>query len=204
VGAKGDLADHLLSFDASIYYISWKDIQLQLRDPISQNVYYSNGSRSKSQGIELALEARPVQGLKWSGWVAVNEAKLTEPLPAAATAVGAEGDRLPNTSHFSANTSAELTVPVSDSLRAFAAVSLSYVGNREGIFLPTSVRQVYPAYARTDMRAGLKYDSWSVNLFANNVTDRRAILAGGLGSLNPAAFYLIQPRTTGISVSKTF
>ena len=34
--------------------------------------------------------------------------------------------------------------------------------------------------------------------------DRRGILGGGIGSLNPKAFEIIQPRTVGISMSRTF
>ena len=65
-------------------------------------------------------------------------------------------------------------------------------------------RQDYPAYAKTDLRAGVHYDTWTLNLYANNAH----------GSTRPAdgwrwlyaAFRLsdIQPRTVGLWVAKAF
>ena len=63
-------------------------------------------------------------------------------------------------------------------------------------------RQVYPACARTDLRVGARFDSWTLNLFVNNVTDRRGLLQGGLGYTPPFAFQYITPRTAGLSAVK--
>ena len=65
-------------------------------------------------------------------------------------------------------------------------------------------RQDYPAYAQTNLRTGVRSDSWTINVFATNVFDRRGLLAGGLGSLPPYGFAYIQPRTAGLSIVKTF
>jgi len=43
-----------------------------------------------------------------------------------------------------------------------------------------------------NLRAGAKFDAWTVNLFVNNVADKRGILYGGLGAANPAAYFYIQ------------
>src|SRR5258708_36136624 len=63
LGLKGDVANHKLTIDASVYYIDWKDIQLQVTDPVSFQIYFANGSRAKSEGVELSVEARPVDRL---------------------------------------------------------------------------------------------------------------------------------------------
>jgi len=40
-----------------------------------------------------------------------------------------------------------------------------------------------PDYTKVDLHAGAKYDLWAVNLYVNNVTDRRAALyAASVGS----------------------
>jgi iron complex outermembrane receptor protein len=207
IGIKGSALDRLLTFDASVYYIDWKNIQLQLRDPISGSVYFANGSRAKSQGLELSVGARPWTGLSVTAWVALNDAKLTEPLPPNG-AVGFSGDRLPDSSRFSGNISAQQDFAITGSATVFVGGSLSYVGDRFGIFnsSPPAVppRQYLPSYAKTDLRTGMRYDAWTLNLYVNNVTDKRGILSGGLGTLNPIAFNYIQPRTLGLSVVKTF
>src|SRR5262249_1499919 len=43
VGLKGDLLDHQLVVDASVYYINWKDIQLTIKDPTTGVNYLANG-----------------------------------------------------------------------------------------------------------------------------------------------------------------
>jgi outer membrane receptor protein involved in Fe transport len=194
--------DRALSFDASLYYIEWKDIQVVVLE--RGYGYYTNASRAKSQGVELSLESRPVAGLTLAGWVAWNEAELTEAFPASSTAFGISGDRLPFSSRFSASVSLDDEFALGANLMGFAGASVSYVGERVGQFTGTSRRQAFPAYAQTDMRAGVRYDTWTANLFVNNLADRRGVLAGGLGTVNELAFDYIRPRTIGVAVSKVF
>jgi outer membrane receptor protein involved in Fe transport len=209
IGAKGDFLNRTFSIDASLYYISWKDVQLQLTDPVSGNGYFANAGKAKSQGLELSIQAKPLPGLTLSSWVVWNDAELTEPFPANSLAYGVSGDRLPYSSRFSGNLSIEDTFPLTANVVGSIAAEVSYVGDRQGVFQgvgPTAPlpRQTFPAYAKTDLRAGLRYDSWSVNAFVTNVTDRRGVLTGGLGTFNPVGFSYIQPRTVGVFLIKTF
>jgi outer membrane receptor protein involved in Fe transport len=209
IGVKADAFDHLLSFDASAYYIDWKDIQLSLVGPPPLYVgYIANASRAKSQGVELSIASRPLQGLTLNGWFAWNDAKLTEAFPSTSYTYGASGDRLPYSARYSGNLSAEQDFPLANRWTGFIGGSVSYVGDRKGEFNsppPTPPeRQDYPAYVRTDLRAGAKYDSWTVNLYANNVADKRGLLSGGIGDFPSFRFIYIQPRTVGISVIKSF
>ena len=207
LGAKADWLEHTLSLDASVYYIDWKNIQLGLLDPASQQGFNVNASRARSQGIELSVQSRPLPGLQLAAWVAFNDATLREGFPQESLAYGVPGARLPYSSRFSGNLSVDQAFPLTGSVEAFVGGSLSYLSERFGPFpsiaAPTQ-RQVFPAYARTDLRAGLKFGSWKVNLFGTNVTDRRAIISGGIAALNPTALTYIQPRTFGLSVARSF
>lgn len=207
IGAKGSLLDRAITFDASVYYIDWKDIQLQLRESLTS--YVANGSRARSQGIEFAMESRPLRGLTLSGWVSWNDAELTEDLPDGSAAIGLEGDRLPYSSRFSGNLSVDQEFPLAGNWSGFVGGSVSYVGERQGIFSPSYLvppqRQSFGAYAKTDLRAGFTGGDWTISVFLNNVTDRRGVLRGGLDNLLvPTAFNYIQPRTFGLSLSRTF
>jgi hypothetical protein len=68
----------------------------------------------------------------------------------------------------------------------------------------TPERQNYGGFARIDLRAGVRYEDWTINTYVNNLADVRGILNGGIGYLYPFAFVEIQPRTIGASVVKTF
>jgi iron complex outermembrane recepter protein len=211
LGLKGDFLEHRVVVDASAYYIKWKDIQLQLVNPVTGLFYYSNGSEAKSQGLELSTQARPLTGLSISAWIAWNDAKLTEPMPAGSSVFGGVGDRLPYSEPFSGSVSVEQAFPltvVSHDTTGFVGGSVSYVGNRQGTFPSvyafTPGRQDLPAYAKVDLQAGVDYASWRVNLYVNNVTDKRGVLDGGADLVPANAFIYIQPRTIGLSVSKVF
>jgi iron complex outermembrane receptor protein len=203
LGAKGDFLGHALTFDTSLYYIDWKDIQLSFVE--GGFGYTANGSRAKSQGVELSMEVRPLQSLTLAGWFAYNDAKLTEPLPPGSILFGASGDRLPYSSRVSGNISLDQEFLLGNSLYGFVGGSASYVGNVVGIFSSASPkRQNFPAYTKTELRGGVRSDSWTLSLFVNNVTDKRAPIMGGVGTTVPTTFFYIQPRTVGLSISKTF
>jgi iron complex outermembrane receptor protein len=95
--------------------------------------------------------------------------------------------------------------PLADRATGFVGGEESYVGSRESEFTGSAQqsRVTLPAYAQTNLRTGVRYDSWMLNLFVNNITDKRGALAlFVLGSIKN--IILIQPRTVGLSVSKTF
>jgi iron complex outermembrane recepter protein len=211
IGVKSEVLNHTLLLDASVYYIQWHDIQLQLINPINGLFYYANGSEAKSQGLELSAQAKPLTGLSITGWVAWNDARLTEPMPAASSVFGSSGDRLPYSEPFSGNLSLEQRFPLTALVRGamgFVGGDVSYVPNRVGqfasVYLVPPERQDLPCYTKVDLRTGIDYDTWTVNLYVNNVADTRGVLDSGLDLIPTNAFIYIQPRTIGMTVSKTF
>ena len=204
IGAKGTLLDRLLSFDASLYYIDWKEIQLTLIDSNSLS-YGTNGARAKSEGVELSIEATPLKRLTVSAWATYSNAVLTKGLGADSTAYGPAGSRLPYSSRYSGNIALKQVFSISNRVSGFAQGSLAYVGQKIGNFLSTNAsRQVYPGYVRMDINGGLKTDQWTANLYVNNLTDKRGLIGGGVGTAPAFGYYYVQPRTIGFSLSRRF
>jgi outer membrane receptor protein involved in Fe transport len=206
LGMKGDFLGHILSVDTSLYYIEWKDIQLSLQDPQNFQDYVANGSAAKSQGIELSLDARPLPGMTISTWGAWNDAELTQPFPLNTTAYGVAGDRLPLSSRFSSHFAINQEFPLAGEWSGFAGASVSYVGDRLGVFAATSQiqRQDYPGYTKTDLRMGVRRDAWTATIYANNVANTHGVVGGGQGYFPPYAFQYIQPRMVGLNVVRQF
>ncbi len=206
IGLKRDFLDRKLSIDASIYHIDWQNIQLSLVSPEALG-YQANGSAAESRGVELAVDVKPITGMAISAWAVWNDAVLSEDLPPNSTAQGFplafSGDRLANTSRFSAYVSLTQNFPLTMGMIGFISGSVSYVGDRKGVFLSPS-RQDLPAYAKTDLLLGAKSGSWTANLFVNNLSDRRGVLSGGLGQFPPFVFQYVQPRTVGVNISRDF
>jgi len=206
VGVKGNTPNHLFSFDASAYYIDWTDIQLSV--PLANGaVYEINGSRAKSQGIELSGQAQPVDGLTIAAWVSLDDAKLTEPFPPGTSLVGTSGDRLPYVSRFTGSISVDQRFPITRNVTGFAGGVFSYVGDSLEEFPSPGVlaRPRLSPYAKTDLRTGVNFNQWTVNLYANNVANKRAeIWTNATGTTPGTQFVYIQPRTLGITLSKVF
>lgn len=204
VGAKGTLFANTLSYDASLFYIDWKDIQLLIVDGTSGAAYFTNASKARSQGAEFSLEWRARQRLMIGAWAVFADAELTESFPAGSTAYGVPGDRLPFSSRFSGGLTLNSGWSLSNGVAVDFGTTLSYVGDRKADFTATPERQTLPSYTQLDANVEFRLGAWSANLFATNLTDERGLLGGGIGSFPTYAFNYIQPRTFGIDLSRSF
>ncbi len=203
IGVKGSAFDRLLTFDASVYHIDWKDILLgSLVSPRSLN-YKDNGKDAKSEGVDLSFEVRPAAGLTISAWGAWNRAELTQNFPTNSTVRGVTGDRLPFSSRFSGSLSIDQQFPLGANLEGFVGATHSYIGDRKGPFTATA-QQTLPAYTNTDFHVGARWQSWEANLYLNNAFDKRGLLNGGLGGFLPSIYTYTRPRTLGMTVSRKF
>src|SRR5260370_6424377 len=128
----------------------------------------------------------------------------TQGFPSKVTMFGTSGARLPYTSRFSGEVSVDQRFPIGDVTGSLGAVT-SYVGDRFGNFSgsASAPRQAIPKYVQTDLRAGVEYHTWTYNLFANNVFDKRRLLYGPLDTSPPALIY-VPPRTIGLNIAHIF
>jgi outer membrane receptor protein involved in Fe transport len=204
LGLKGDFLDGRLALEGSLYYISWQDIQIEVDSPQAYSYYATNEGAAKSEGVELSADWKPLRGLALSGWVSWDDAVLTQAFPATSAVDGAAGDRLPFSARISAHISVEQKFPISGDLTGGAGLDGSYVGDRIGDFAVTPARQVLPGYAQMNVHGAMDYRSWTGELYINNLMDKRGLLYGGIGSIYPAYFNYVTPRTVGITVGKSF
>ena len=212
LGFKADFLEHKLSLDASLYYIDWSNIQIQLEvtdinSPNFGQVYQGNGGSAKSEGVELSATLKPMTGMTLSGWFAYNDAVLTQDFTAGT--IGLKGDRLPFASRGSWHLSADQRFPLGNNVAGSVGAAVSNVGDRIGLFQSPNPdgsfppRAVFPSYTTVDFHAGVTLASWSVNAYVNNLTDKRGLLGNG-GGVQPNVLFYIRPRTFGLNASKAF
>jgi len=210
LGVKGEFLDHKLSVDASIFYIDWKHIQLGELYSVPSNPdiptqsYTSNANRAKSEGIELAIRAKPLKGLSVSGWIDYDNGALVDGFPPNSTSVGEAGARIPYSTRWSGNLAIQQEAALSSRVNGFVGGMLAYLGDHFGSFQSGPQRQYYPPYAKLDLRAGLHFDAWTMSGYATNVLNRRALLSGALESYPAGYATYIQPRTIGLNLSLDF
>jgi outer membrane receptor protein involved in Fe transport len=205
VGAKGDLLEHRLTFDASVYLIDFKGMANEFYDSATQQSYTANAGDARSKGVELSVTSTPTDGLHLAGWVVFADAKLTS-IPQGVIATGApvaEGDRLPDSYKFAANASLDQDFRITSAWTGFVGATVSYIGDRQGPYATTG-RLTYPPYAKADLRAGVRSDLWTALFYVTNVADRRGMISGDTQAFIPYSRYYIQPRTYGLTVSREF
>ncbi|MBB3859377.1 outer membrane receptor protein involved in Fe transport [Novosphingobium hassiacum] len=208
LGAKGDLAGGLLSYDVSLFHIDWKDIQIvQVLDVFTYN---GNAGKARSRGVELSLSARPADGLTLSAWYSYVDATLREEF-VDANFYALQGDRLPFSSKHSGRFSFDYKTSVGQDADFSLGGAATYVGQRNGEFVPfegaAPLRANYPGYVQFDVNAALNIDNWTLSAFVQNLTNKRGIIGGGFWnqtSYNTNWFNYSQPRTVGLNVEVKF
>lgn len=79
LGLKSEWFDHRLQFNASVYQMDWKNVQLPLFDPVhlGNTTFVVNGPTYRIRGIELQFVARVTQGLTVQGSSSWNSSEQT-------------------------------------------------------------------------------------------------------------------------------
>ncbi|HET9389996.1 MAG TPA: TonB-dependent receptor [Steroidobacteraceae bacterium] len=208
VGLKSAWLDHRLSVDLTAFYISWKDIQLFA--VINQTGVNTNGGTAFSRGVEFTAAARPTEGLTLTLNGAYTNAKLTEDTPAATG--GFRGDPLPYIPDWSVYLSAAYEWHLADGLTPYVGASANYVGKQSADFAERFADGgliSLPTYEEYDVRAGLRRDHWSIEVYGKNLSGAQGLteitgVPGASYPNNALAAALIRPRTVGVTLGWKF
>lgn len=201
-GYKADLLNKTLALEASVYDIRWDKIQ-QFFAVNGINVIV-NGGKAHINGAELAAKYRPSAQWTMNAALAWVDARLSEDAPG----LGSDGARLPNSARVSATLSANYNFELGGRA-AYAGVTERYVGERNAGFDANATLPNYklPAYAVTNLQAGISFGDVQLALYLNNAFDKRAQLGGGtafVGYGAPVNVTNLRPCTFGLSVAKAF
>jgi len=80
LGFKSEFLNHRLLFNASLYQMDWKDVQLPLFDPVhlGNTTFDVNGPTYRVRGVEIQLVARLAEGLTVQGSSSWNSSEQTD------------------------------------------------------------------------------------------------------------------------------
>ena len=207
MGIKSTLLDERLAIGADIYYIDWRDIQLE----VLQSGYTSltNGGTAASEGIEWDFKYVPVHGLTLSFNGDYDKARMTETTATTLALNAVDGDRLPYVPEWQMSAGAEYWWPLFGSYSGFVGGSWRFNSSRLVDFTTVGNRPEVPSFNFFDARAGVEKDRWTVAAYVKNIGNE--IAYSGLFAWNPtssgsgiqsAALYT--PRTYGLELTMTF
>lgn len=217
-GIRGETEDRTFSYDASIYYLDWRNVQVVVtyEDPNLGTIDLDgNGGKARSAGAELTAAWRPLRGLNILLNGAYNDARLLDDLPPIGeppVVPGSDGDRLPFAPKWSASASADYEWNIAGDVMAFVGASVRWLSEQTTDFDPAyraafGRRLVIDSYEALDLRAGLEFDRFTVTLYAKNVTDSDGLVDAGDFQTRPGNLVMasrLQPRTIGATLGFSF
>lgn len=231
LGWKTTWLNNRLSFNGSVFQEDWKDFQFSI---LGANglTEIKNANQARIRGLETQLNWAATYDLQLGAGMAFYDAKLTanycgytdasgNPVTnCAGAALAPSGSQLPVTPKFKGNLTARYTFDVGEK-EAFFQAAMVHVGQRRSDLRTVENGLVgnLPAYTTMDVSAGISQNSWSVDVYINNLFDERGQLfkytecaksicaAHGVVAQYPnGQVYTVntQPRTIGIRFKQEF
>ena len=203
LGIKTAFADNRIRLNAAIYRINWEGIPVSIATPSPCAVaFLFNAGKSKSEGIELELQAHVTESFRLDVSAAYGEATLTEDVPNV-TGFGSAGDSLPGSSDYNISLAAEYSFSFAG-FDSFVRGDYSYVGRFYNNFTESGLAS--GDYGQLNLKLGTSFDQIDVDLFVNNVTneDEFTWIESGLGGFGFSRAYRLRPRTMGLNLAYKF
>ena len=200
LGIKSDFLGGRATFNASLFYIDWSDIQVTVTRPDGFS-YVANGNKAKSKGAEAELSLRPARGLEFGVTLAYTDAYLASDSVGGA---GRKGDPIPAVPKWSYDLFGRYTWTLSNALSGFLQANLQHVGSSyNGFVSEVPAPDVQHGYKLANAKIGIETGGFDVSLFVNNIFDKRAELYVDT-TLGDRRMNVNRPRTFGITAAKRF
>jgi iron complex outermembrane receptor protein len=216
VGEKARAFDSWLTINSDFYYIKWNDVQETLLLACGSQ-YNANAGSGRSFGPEVEVTAKLSPEWTVSMSASYTDAKITNPSAQfIGNVVGSIG---------SCQTASNCVIPVLNVPKDAGSIAIMYATDvAPGYRLTTRVADSYvgssydesfyfglplAAYSISNARLTLAHDSWSANLFVDNLTNKIAQISANNTSFQVNIPQLVrystnQPRTVGMQLNYRF
>jgi iron complex outermembrane receptor protein len=176
-GLKSQFLDRKITFNLSAFYQKYSDIQTPQLTPVLGGggavvAIVTNAASADIKGFEAELTAKPFDVLALNGSLGYTKATYSRYRDGVNDF---SGNRLPNAPDWTANLSATLRAPVSDSWSIGARGELSYAAGFFGDRENTAVRRT-PSFTTINVSAGIYGESFDLEGFVTNLTDSEDVI----------------------------
>ena len=211
LGEKGEFFDRQLTINFDVFYERWNNPQLATN--VGGFGYTVNGANASILGSELELWVKLPAGFSFAGNLGLADSKF---LSDSAITGYQSGTAIPDSPKVTSSVTLRNVQPLTGEYQLISSLSYNYIGERTNapygetitLFNMNQLLVHLPAYGLMNLRAGIKADDWSFNLFANNLLNKEALLdTQPQINLQTSAFtrYIVnQPRTYGLDVNYSF
>ncbi len=208
LGIKGSLENTALSYEASLFYYDYQDVQTFIADnsgpvPVQR---LSNVDSADLYGVDVAVMWKPAfaEGLTFSSNAGVLRTELSE-FNGAASGLIPKGNDMPDAPELTFQAAINYQRQISAELELSLSVDSRYQGAsyRDAANDPLLESD---SYWLTNANAKLMFSNgWEVSLWGKNITDRRYLSQGfNQSSLGNGYRVYGAPKTYGLTVRKHF
>jgi len=216
VGAKGSMG--WFTYNLSLFYIAWKDIQLNTVTPNWGFFVAQNGGRARSQGVEAQVDGR-AGAFHYNLGYTYTDAQLTEnvfPPTGGRVPVALDGAVLPGTPKHAVTAAVDYTHEMGDGASLTGRLNGYYQSStRNAVTTSTRLNVKLPPFSVWNASATFAKDKWSGTVFVKNVFNSDAVTgrfteaymgtSPGQGYFGNGSKDLITlPRTLGVSLDYAF
>ena len=200
-GWKAVLQDGALRFNGSVFMVDVSGLQSTIFDPSIVNLFFSdNAADAEILGAEGDFIYVTDNGLMLSGAFSLLDTEITKSLvPTADVVVGSDLAFAPG---FQGNLGARKEWGMSSGNTGHWQAQ--FVHSRKSysdIMAPNKATQAQYSYA--NIRAGISNDSWTAEMYINNITDERAEISNTFVFDRPRVA-VIRPTTFGVRYKLKF
>ncbi|WP_199243888.1 TonB-dependent receptor [Bacterioplanes sanyensis] len=153
-----------LTANANIYYMKWKDQQVQVIGSNIYDRYITNAGSSTLKGLELDINYRANNGFSVFANAGLAKTRYDD-------FVTGNADYSGNRFQYAPEKTAAAGVGYDEGIGYRAFVTQTYTGD---VYLDNDNRNQLPAYSLTNLRVGYAATDWKVEAYVNNLFDRRA------------------------------
>jgi iron complex outermembrane receptor protein len=196
LGERSSWFEGRLQLDATLFYIDWSRIQLQVSSPNGFN-YVANAGKAKNYGVEATAAYRIAPGLTLQTNVTYLEAQLSSDFnPGSGLPIIPSGTTLPGASKW--QVASTLSYAWRDGpLTPVFAVSQRYISTAPGDF---SGEAPQGGYNLVDARATLHFDRFDLAAFVDNIGNSRGASSAAFPGGFPLQQYIVRPLTGGVTL----
>ena len=210
VGAKGNLLDGRLIFDAALYFIDWQDVQQTILVPAPSSVTGSvtaavNGVSASGVGVDLALTAQPTERLQLGLNFSWNDLTQDEAVivPGDVT-MFEKGDRLNESVEYTAGLTVDYSIPLGkNGLEGQLSASANYhsaMDNRSivgGVLFLDEGDNIFTSRLSFAVHSP---EHWVATLYGDNLNNEDGTVRPSRSINRPFWDSRIRPRTIGLQV----
>ena len=215
VGVKG--AAGRLTYNADLFYVDWKDPQINTSTPIWGFFAVANGQEASTRGVELELAGSFDNGFGYSLGYAYTDAKLdADAVSQDGTYLyGLEGMALPGAPKHRFNASGSYNIPLGGAWLVLRADAYYQSETENALSLSPKFQRTLDGFAIFNASATYSRGDWDTTLWLKNIGNEAGvtgIYTEQYMGTSPAQHYYgngskaltALPRTVGVTVSYRF